>query len=646
MTELYNIQNTNISATDSVTSTTTLVATSVASNTVFENKVEGQGNVDIAETSITSNTEKTTKRTAEELYKAIEALCTKYGLSFSEVKKFGLLERISGFPQEKLLNLDNVEIQKIINCLKLALVKLSPNGQKVDLESLAELAQDYNIAIHTEWTIEGFQKAQDTKKHESLKQRLERMYPGKSPEKALDLYFNSYFEEQIKNKLAGETDPAKREQIIAQEKKLQLQDFGRLLANSSDEEKMLFREAIKSLYANNRLTGLESLFKSLDTKEARIELADSCSPDYVEEIAITEDVFDEKTLKQEVIGITSVIAENQSEKGRRDFHANFEAKADSFFEENKEIIARIYEKQKNNESLTPEEQAIKDKIDNYFTAVSSGEFVGTAQNVNISDVAKTEILEILNNDAYEKPNYVNVLETTVDYIETKKLPASEKLEELINKATNGNFEVVAKNVKTGVKTDIADLAVPTQSISTQTTEQTSQTTSVVGSLGYEEKSQPVDTNYAQVLTQQLYNQTKPELTNFVSPVLTTTSTPETFAESLKTGIQGVKQYASKANISNKEITLNILNATTGVGAIIKQWALDKFEKMSEPLKRMIFESIKNNSSAIEAAYCMSARTLDEVKGNNYYVSSHLEEIKEEIKEKSNLPDLKLNEQIA
>jgi len=642
MTELYNIQNTNISATDSVSSASSSAATSATSQPVFKNNVEGQGNVDVAETNNTSKTEKTTKRTAEELYKSIEALCTKYGLSFSEVKKFGLLERIAGCPQEKLLNLNNAEIQKLLECLKAALAKLSPNGQKIDLETLAELAQDYNVAIHTGWTIEGFQKAQDTKKHESLKQRLERMYPGKSPEEALDLYFNSYFEEHIKNKLAGETDPAKREQIIAQEKKRQLQDFGRLLANSSDEEKMLFRDAIKSLYANNRLKGLDSLFKSLDTQEARTEVADTCSSDYVEEMITKKDVFGEKPTINENIASVVIIASNQSKKGRKEFHEDFEAKATEFAKNASEILARIKEKLSKGEELTEEEKAIKEKLEIFFVPVATGELIGTAENVVISDEDKQEILAIINQDAFDKPFYRDILEATVHHIENNETQIPENVKELINNATNGNLHTVSNDIKTGSTTP---LATPSQPVTIQP-EQASAQTTIEGALGYVEKSKPVDTNYAQVLTQQLYNQTKPELTNFVSPVLTTTSTPKTFDESLKIGIQGVKQYASKANISNKEITLNILNATSGVGAIIKKWALDKFKEMSEALKIMTFESIKNNSSAIEAAYCMSAKTLNNVKGNNYYVSSQIEEIKEEKKEQTNLPDLKLNEQIA
>ena len=635
MADITNIQNSNIYVPEETSAVTEVAATSATSQPVFKNNVEGQGNVDVAETNNTSTSTQATKRTVEELYKTIEALCTKYGLSFSEVKKFGLLERVAGCPQEKLLNLDNSEIQKILECLKAALAKLSPNGQKIDLETLAELAQDYNIAIHTGWTIEGFQKAQDTKKHESLKQRLERVYPGKSPEEALDLYFNNYFEEQIKNKLAGETDPAKREQIIAQEKKRQLQDFGRLLANSSDEEKMLFRDAIKSLYANNRLKGLESLFKSLDTQEARVEVADSCSPEYIEEIQEKEDVFGENATKEDITGVTSVIAENQSEAGRKDFHEGFEAKAKAFFEENKEIIARIYEKLSKNEALTPEEQAIKDKIDGYFTAVSTGELIGTAQNVVISADAKVEILGIINNDAFEKANYVDVLESTSDYIRTKKLPAPEEISELINTATNGNYEIVAKNSEAGIRTNITDLVAPTKtpvvSSAACTQVETSNATQISGSVGYAVKQQPVDTHYAQVLTQQLYNQTKIELPEFNTPNETTSQKPTNLTEAFEQGIKGIKSYMSSSNISNREMTLGILNST-GVGAIVKDWALDRFEKMNRALQRMTFEGIEHNSSAIAAANRMNSEDLKNMRFQNHYLKSQVENIVEEKEE--------------
>ena len=113
-----------------------------------------------------------------------------------------------------------------------------------------------------------------------------------------------------------------------------------------------------------------------------------------------------------------------------------------------------------------------------------------------------------------------------------------------------------------------------------------------------------------------------------TPVLEQNKAPETLTEAFKTGLKGIKQYASKANVSNKEITLNILNSTAGVGAIVREWALDKFEKMSRPIQRMTFEGIENNTSAIAAAQRMSAEDLGNTHFKNYYLKTQVEKIKE------------------
>ena len=72
--------------------------------------------------------------------------------------------------------------------------------------------------------------------------------------------------------------------------------------------------------------------------------------------------------------------------------------------------------------------------------------------------------------------------------------------------------------------------------------------------------------------------------------------PTSFTESIKLGVQGVKQYMSSANITNKEITLDILNNTSTVSQSLKEWALDNFERMAKPLQKMAFSSIKTNKS--------------------------------------------------
>ena len=121
MTDLY-VQNLYNQQTGSIQAAgSSAVNTSAAIELVDQKVVEGEGNIDVAQTNNTSNIQTTQSRTVDELYNSIAALCTQYGISLSEAKKFGLMEKIAGVPQEELLNMPNSEIQKHVECLKAAL---------------------------------------------------------------------------------------------------------------------------------------------------------------------------------------------------------------------------------------------------------------------------------------------------------------------------------------------------------------------------------------------------------------------------------------------------------------------------------------------------------------------------------------------
>lgn len=558
-TDLNIQQNKNIQAFSSqgTASVSVVDNTSTTIEMVDKNVVEGQGNIDVAETNNTSQTQQKTTRTEDELQKAVTPLLTKYGLALTRDEIIKLLERVAGSSKDVLLNISNSEIQKQLQCLEAAMKKLYKAGETMDLEALAELANDYNIAIHTGWTIEGFEKAQNNKKHESLKERLERVYPGKTTEEALELYFTAYFDAVIADKIKNAKTPEEIEEIKTTERRRQLQDFGRLLANSTDEEKELFRDAIKSLYAQNRLTGLESLFKSLDSQDARTELADSCDIEYLEETQAV-DRFGETPSKEINTGITATIAQNQSETGRKEFHEDFQTKLENFYKENKSTIETINQKIQNGEELTPEEQAIKDKLDNFYKAVSAGEISGTAINTVISNEAKTEILTTINNDNYaisenyDKDFYREVLESVIEYVEKnpEKTPVSQtELVELLDKITNGNYTTVANDIKNNT---VTDLAKPVAEQKTTTVQETKNETVTQKQSETKRESKAYDTTRLEELKRNLYNQqeTQPQIIHTESILLNSEETELAdfkgtntgIASYLKFGSEGIKQF--------------------------------------------------------------------------------------------------------
>lgn len=428
--------------------------------------VEGQS----AQTSVTTTTsnQPQTKRSVDELYNSFASLFTQYGISISKNDALALIERIAGCKKEYLLNIENSEVQKLTTCLEAAIKKLQkPDGQ-IDMEALAELANDYNIVIHTGWTIEEFERAQSRGK-ESLKERLERFYPGKDPKAQVTNYFIKYFDEEMKKELEGVTDPTQREQIIEKHKRIQLRDFGRLLANSTDEEWELYKEAIKSLYAENKLPGLQGLFASLDSQETRTELAHSCNTDFLVGAFDKVDPSGEKSSIEEVSWMAEVIILNLDENGIKDFQEDFNNKLAIFYEENKEIIDAIRAKEFRGGELTKEEQTILDKI-NFFEFIAKTEFTATADNCIISNEFKFEHCKNLNKDfykiseKYDKEFYRNILEKVAS--NSPKNISKEEFEKLMNEATNNNYQTV---IDDKANDTISELNPPSTEIATNHT---------------------------------------------------------------------------------------------------------------------------------------------------------------------------------
>ena len=64
-----------------------------------------------------------------------------------------------------------------------------------------------------------------------------------------------------------------------------------------------FKDAIKSLYAKNRLNGLTVLIKSLETQQARTEVANAMDYEYTKTIA-GEDQFEETVPANDMAKIT------------------------------------------------------------------------------------------------------------------------------------------------------------------------------------------------------------------------------------------------------------------------------------------------------------------------------------------------------
>ena len=640
MTEFY-VQNLNIQQTGSTqaTGTTAVDNTSAPIELVNQKVVEGEGNIDVAQTNNTSKAQTTTKRTIDELYNSIAALCTQYGISLSEAKKYGLMEKIAGVPQEVLLSLPNSKIQKQVECLKAALEKLSANGE-INLEELAKFGNNYNIAIHTGWSIKGFEKS-NKNSSESLNERLIKFDGTLSQDfditklskeeqvKILDKYFNQYFKE---------LKQTKSNEYVA---KLQLQDFGKLLINTPDEQKESFKIAFATLLSENRLPALSALLNSFKTQEASSAFADTIRTENFE-LAYREDYFGNRPTDEEMTGMSALVASRQTEQGRIASHADSIEKQRQFFEDNNEILERINNKLANNENLTPEEQEIWDKKNNFYTAIAAGEITGTANNTIISDEFKGVILNTINKDAYELPNYREVMEQVVSYVEKHPEIMTMPVEDfvkLMDEVTNGNYSIVVNDIKNGTTTALKEPApVVTNTPAESTSNNTSSNTTNNISFGFD-NTQSVDTTRLQQLTSQILTTQNTKEADPVEEVKlvneeTKTSVTDNITAAIKAGSNGFKAYIK--NNGTKKAVVEVFNNLPYIAnqGIIKQ-ALRMYETFADGIQTETLKRVSNsglstliNHTSDSALLSMKGETF-----SNFYATKQVENAVEKVEEK-------------
>ena len=330
-------------------------------------------------------------------------LAKKYNLNLEEIFKC------------QIENLDDKSCERIIKSIEAALNDLSnsKNG-KINNKQLGELAQKYNIGLLTGWSIEGFRNAQNGKQ-ESIQERLKRAVSADSVEEALDKYYNEYFEKNIEKKLANVTDPAEREKIIKKEQLRQLQDFGRLLANTSEEERAIFVQAAKSLYADNRLPGLKAAFETLNI-EQKTEEANKISAEWIVELAQKVDQFGNVSESEEIQGISRLVNKYKDANHSKEFWDDTFKTIEEFNQAYDDL-----KQKKANGQISEEEEKLLQKYEIYKNVISGGT-VGTAENKIISNNEKVIILKDINTktEAISSDFYKETLDKIVEYVENNE----------------------------------------------------------------------------------------------------------------------------------------------------------------------------------------------------------------------------------
>lgn len=395
-----------------------------------------------------------------------------------------LVEQISGFSLEQLRNMEQKDLNRLVTSFKEAIKDTKVNGQ-INLDAAIDKAKNYDILLKNNWSTKNLKSATNGK---SIGEKMDEFFSeevrsGKSFDKLdenkkielLERYFTEWYKEQ----LAEATTLEDKERIY----KLQRQDFSKALVNTDDKNKEIAWKAIEHLLANNKVQGLESLLRSYDSKEIKTQHADEMGQSIIESFK-EQDVFNEYTSGEDVTYGTSLIAANQSKEGRIKTHSALHEDAKKFNEENKEILESIAlkeTKEANGEEVTytQEELEVKRQRDNYYTATSAGEIIGTASNNVMNDEEKTYVMQTIITDAKELPNYNDVIKNISTYTKSNadKIAISKnEFTEIMDKSTNGEYSKIANTTNisgsTQTKANISNQKeTPDENINNSTTQQ-------------------------------------------------------------------------------------------------------------------------------------------------------------------------------
>lgn len=415
------------------------------------------------------------KKNTSKLDELLEKLCaefSKLGLKPEELKNSGILYRISGMNQKQIESATDAQLKQVIDCLKAA-IKDSVVDGKIDLEKAGKLGNAYFIAVNTGWTIEGFKKHNDSVKKSSLLERLKETgclkkdatLENTQPEelqKALFDFFNKTLLTPLKN-----AKSAKEKESIY---KGQLQTFGRLLINTPDEEKAIFKQAIATLASDNRLKGLNAVLASFETPQAKEAWADSWSVEELSQAMGTKDVEGNVPTDKDQTAMAAGIFAEKSEESIKETYSQMSEPAKQFFQENADKLKAIKEKEAKGIELTEEEKELVAQRDLYKN-LYSGAMSGTAVNQKVAEESKKEILGTMNKDAYNLPIYKEVLKQVNEFVEEHPEALTmpkEELVKLLDEVTNGNYSTVATDSGAELKAPAEKKVGVTEIVNTKT----------------------------------------------------------------------------------------------------------------------------------------------------------------------------------
>ena len=301
-----------------------------------------------------------------------------------------------------------------------------------DTEGIANeinrIVTDIKTALHTGWELQKIVNQQNNVNKRGLSETLGEFnieirnkgfanVDKATQERAIKAFFQTFFID--KEKELG------HDKVV----ELQLKSFGRILINSSEEEKAAFKEVIKNLLSENIAPGLIEALESMDSPE---ELARSFNAEDTMEIYKTADQLGNYITEEDLETFVSTLTQYKDKDSITSDHEIYEQDLINFLNDNRDILETIKAKIEEGTALTEDEEAILKEL-NYKKSIASGEITGTAGNKYLEESEIKEVLTILNTDnlAHGDDFYRDVIEMAHNYVQNH--------EEELN-ITTGDFD--------------------------------------------------------------------------------------------------------------------------------------------------------------------------------------------------------------
>ena len=542
------------------------------------------------------------KKNTSKLDELLEKLCaefSKLGLKPEELKNSGILYRISGMNQKQIESATDAQLKQVVDCLKAA-IKDSVVDGKIDLEKAGKLGNAYFIAVNTGWTIEGFKKHNDSVKKSSLLERLKETGCLKNdatlenikPEelqKALFDFFNKTLLTPLKN-----AKSAKEKESIY---KGQLQTFGRLLINTPDEEKAIFKQAIATLASDNRLKGLNAVLASFETPQAKEAWADSWSVEELSQAMGTKDVEGNVPTDKDQTAMAAGIFAEKSEESIKETYSQMSEPAKQFFQENAEKLKAIKEKEAKGIELTEEEKELVAQR-NLYKNLYSGAMSGTAVNQKVAEESKKEILGTINKDAYNLPIYKEVLKQVNEFVEEHPealTMSKEELVKLLDEVTNGNYSTVATDSGAELKAPAEKKVGVTEIVNTKTETEFREAQTRQQALMNQIKanSEQIENKFTVDKKEEVVKENEiQEKSNF--------SELELKNKAFRSA-ENITKYLKETGESKFGFATEVFKKFSDMGSTTQDWAMNYFSNASSTVQNLFLNKITGSFSGMVAA---------------------------------------------